>query len=92
MRYLFQPRAAVLLLCTTLALPVLSGCGRRGAVELPPEVAARPKAVVVQRTTVVPPPGSKAPVEEEVKAQEYIPGTPGYRPPDQYPFILDPLL
>lgn len=92
MRYPFEPRSAVLLLSMTLALAALSGCGRRGPLELPPEVAARPREVVVQKTTIVPPPGSKRPVEEDVKAQEFIPGTTGHRPPDQYPFILDPLL
>lgn len=92
MRYLSRPRAAVLLLSMTLAAAALSGCGRRGALELPPEVAARPKEVVVQRTPVVPPPGSNRPVEEDVKAQEFVPGTIGRRPPEQYPFILDPLL
>jgi predicted small lipoprotein YifL len=84
-----QPRMAALILALSLA--GLSGCGRRGALDYPPEVAARPKAVVVQKTTVRPA-GSKTPVAEEVKAEEYIPGTIGHRPPDQYPFPLDPLL
>lgn len=92
MRYFFEPRRAVLLLSMTLALAALSGCGRRGPLELPPEVTARPKQVVVEKTTIVPPPGSKEPVKEDVKAQEYIPGTVDHRPPDQYPFPLDPLL
>lgn len=92
MRYLFEPRAAVLLLSMTLVLGALSGCGRRGALELPPEVAARPKEVAVRKTTVLPPPGSNQPVEEKLSAEEYIPGTFGHRPPEQYPFPLDPLL
>lgn len=92
MRYPVEPRGAVLLLSLTLALAALSGCGRRGPLELPPDVAARPRQVVVEKTTVVPPPGSKQPVQEDVKAQEYIPGTVDHRPPDQYPFLLDPLL
>lgn len=91
MRYLFRPRAAALILSLALALGGLSGCGRRGPLELPPEVAARPKEVVVQKTTIRPV-GSKTPVEEEVKAEEYIPGTMGRRPPELYPFPLDPLL
>jgi predicted small lipoprotein YifL len=85
---LLRPRTAASLLILALAL---SGCGRRGALDYPPEVAARPKAVVVQKTTLTPV-GGKTPVAEDVKAVEYIPGTPGYRPPEQYPFILDPLL
>ncbi|CAN2534592.1 MAG TPA: lipoprotein [Methylosinus sp.] len=85
---LLRPRSAATLLILALAL---AGCGRRGALDYPPEVAARPKAVVVQKTTLTPV-GGKTPVAEDVKAVEFIPGTPGYRPPDQYPFILDPLI
>ncbi|WP_400769995.1 lipoprotein [Methylosinus sporium] len=85
---LLRPRSAATLLILALAL---SGCGRRGPLDYPPEVAARPKAVVVQKTTLTPA-GGKTPVAEDVKAVEYIPGTPGFRPPEQYPFILDPLL
>jgi predicted small lipoprotein YifL len=86
---LSRPQWAALILI--LALFGLSGCGRRGALDLPPEVAARPKEVVVQKTTVTPE-GSKTPVAEDVKAVEYTPGTAGFRPPERYPFILDPLL
>jgi predicted small lipoprotein YifL len=88
MLHLSRPQRAALIL---LALAGLSGCGRRGALDLPPEVAARPKEAVVQKTTVTPE-GSKKPVAEDVKAVEYIPGTIGFRPPERYPFILDPLL
>jgi predicted small lipoprotein YifL len=88
MLHLSRPQQAALIL---LALAGLSGCGRRGALDLPPEVAARPKEAVVQKTTVTPE-GSKKPVAEDVKAVEYIPGTIGFRPPERYPFILDPLL
>jgi predicted small lipoprotein YifL len=87
MPFSLAARAAAILI---LAL-ALTGCGRRGALDLPPEVAARPKEVVVQKTTVTPE-GSKTPVAEDVKAVEYIPGTIGARPPERYPFILDPLL
>ena len=48
----YRPRRAALILL--LALAGLSGCGRRGALDLPPEVAARPKEAVVQTTTVTP--------------------------------------
>lgn len=89
MPQVYRPRRAALILL--LALAGLSGCGRRGALDLPPEVAARPKEAVVQTTTVTPA-GSKTPVAEDVKAVEYIPGTAGFRPPERYPFILDPLL
>jgi predicted small lipoprotein YifL len=89
MPYLARPRRAALILA--LALAGLSGCGRRGPLDLPPEVAALPKETVVQTTTVTPE-GSKKPVAQDVKAVEYIPGTMGFRPPERYPFILDPLL
>ncbi|HEY8262702.1 MAG TPA: lipoprotein [Methylosinus sp.] len=88
MLHLSRPQRAALIF---LALAGLAGCGRRGALDLPPEVAARPKEAVVQKTTVTPE-GSKKPVAEDVKAVEYIPGTIGFRPPERYPFILDPLL
>ncbi len=88
MANLLRPHRAASLLVLAL---VLSGCGRRGPLDLPPEVAARPKAVVVQKTTLTPVDGN-APIAADVKAVEYVPGAPGYRPPDQYPFILDPLL
>jgi predicted small lipoprotein YifL len=89
MPHLYRPRWAALMLI--LALAGLSGCGRRGPLDLPPEVAARPKEAIVQTTTVQPA-GSKTPVAADVKAVEYIPGTIGFRPPERYPFILDPLL
>ncbi|MBY6241735.1 lipoprotein [Methylosinus sp. Sm6] len=89
MPHFARPHRAALIL--VLALAGLSGCGRRGPLDLPPEVTAQPREAVVQKTTVTPE-GSKKPVAEEVRAVEYIPGTTGFRPPERYPFILDPLL
>jgi hypothetical protein len=85
---LLRPRSAATLLILALAL---SGCGRRGPLDYPPEVAARPKAVVAQKTTLTPV-GGATPVAEDVKGGGIYPRHAGFRPPEQYPFILDPLL
>jgi len=72
----------------------LSGCGRRGPLELPPETQARGEALKKQQAQSAssdrtrPLPGA----EEPAQPAPAIPGTIGNRPPDQYPFPLDPLL
>jgi predicted small lipoprotein YifL len=88
----------LLLLCAAVAAAAgLSACGRRGNLELPPEVQARGDALKAERdaaaaktarTAAKPAPGEEAP-EQRAPA---IPGTIGNRPPAQYPFVLDPLL
>jgi predicted small lipoprotein YifL len=76
----------------------LSACGRRGPLELPPEVQARGAALKAEqdaaraatvRSGPKPAPGAAEPAEPPPPR---IPGTIGNRPPDQYPFPLDPLL
>lgn len=74
----------------------LSACGRRGAPELPPETTALGETLKKQdaaqakpgRNGARPAPG----VDDSAKQPPAIPGTLGHRPPDQYPFPLDPLL
>jgi len=72
----------------------LSACGRRGPLELPPEVQARGAALKAEQDTAraknatKPVPGAADPEAAPVR----IPGTMGNRPPDQYPFPLDPML
>lgn len=71
----------------------LAGCGRRGPLELPPETQARGEALKAQeaarpRSGPRPAPGA----EDGRGPPPAIPGTIGHRPPDQYPFLLDPLL
>lgn len=86
------PRALVL---AALLAAGLSGCGRRGPLELPPDVqargqylesveAAKPKTPVKGKTGAEAPPARPPPPA--------IPGTIGNRPPENYPFPLDPLL
>lgn len=82
------------LLAAALLAASLSGCGRKGPLELPPETQARGAALKAQeeaqaRPNKAPPaPGADAPARQEPA----IPGTIGHRPPEQYPFPLDPLL
>lgn len=72
----------------------LAACGRRGPLELPPEVQARGAALKAQqeaaqaKTGAKPAPGQVAPETPPPP----IPGTIGNRPPADYPFPLDPLL
>ncbi|MBI1867983.1 MAG: hypothetical protein HYS06_06785 [Methylocystis sp.] len=96
MSFRFKSRSLILATLIALALASLSGCGRRGPVELPPEVAARAPPAPIEETSENPcrPPvkriGPGAARGDKSKAP--IPGTIGHRPPDQYPFPLDPLL
>lgn len=93
---LSRSRILLAILVATLAA-ALSACGRHGPVELPPETRARGAALKAQqeaaqartqRGAKPPAPGADAPSPPPPP----IPGTVGNRPPDQYPFLLDPLL
>ncbi|MFO1126311.1 MAG: lipoprotein [Methylocystis sp.] len=83
---------ALAALALALFAASLGACGRRGPLELPPETQARGAILRAQTEAAqakaaahgAPPPAS-AP-------QPPIPGTIGNRPPEQYPFPLDPLL
>ncbi|WP_292533700.1 lipoprotein [Methylocystis sp.] len=85
-------RRSVAALALALIAASLGACGRRGPLELPPETQARGAILRAQAEAAqakaarpgAPPPAS-------VPAPP-IPGTVGNRPPDQYPFPLDPLL
>lgn len=88
-------RARLFLLAALLAA-ALSGCGRRGPLELPPETQARGQMLKAQEEAAqakaargAKPPAGAA---EERRPPPPIPGTVGNRPPEQYPFLLDPLL
>lgn len=87
----------ILLIAAALAAAGLSACGRRGPLELPPEVQARGAALKAEqdaaraaaaRNAPRPAPGEAVPEPPPPP----IPGTMGNRPPSQYPFPLDPLL
>ncbi|MEK4032739.1 lipoprotein [Methylocystis sp. IM3] len=87
------PRLRLILLLAA-ATAGLSACGRRGPLELPPDVQARGAALRAQqeaaqaRTGPKPAPGQAVPAPPPPP----IPGTIGNRPPADYPFPLDPLL
>jgi predicted small lipoprotein YifL len=85
-------RRCVAALALALVAASLGACGRRGQLELPPETQARgailrseAEAAQAKAAAHGAPPPSNAPAPP-------IPGTIGNRPPDQYPFPLDPLL
>jgi predicted small lipoprotein YifL len=97
-------RSLALVAALTLLAASLEGCGRRGPLELPPDVQARgaylraeeeakansqPPAKTMRKTKAgeeaAPPPPANPPPPP-------IPGTIGNRSPEQYPFLLDPLL
>jgi predicted small lipoprotein YifL len=77
-----------------LALLALSGCGRRGPLELPPEYQAQGAALKAQQDAELKASPRKAATGAPVPAPPPpIPsGVTGNRPPAQYPFPLDPLL
>jgi len=67
----------------------LEGCGRRGPLDLPEETQARGQ---LQKAEAARAPAAGKAANDADKKPEAIPGTIGRRPPDQYPFPLDPLL
>lgn len=83
-------RQAACLLTIVLATAALAGCGRKGMLELPPEVAARAPDASQPAAPAPASLGANAPVEQ--KALSPVPGTKGMRPPELYPFVLDPIL
>nr|WP_246744688.1 lipoprotein [Methylocystis sp. Sn-Cys] len=75
----------------------LSACGRRGPLELPPEIQAQGEALKAQQAAALAKSAKNAPRPAPGQAVPEpppppIPGTIGNRPPEQYPFPLDPLL
>jgi predicted small lipoprotein YifL len=88
------PRRIRLLLLFAAACFALSGCGRRGPLELPPDVQARGDALKAEQEAGRAK-NARKPLPGEAQPQPPappIPGTMGNRPPEQYPFPLDPLL
>jgi predicted small lipoprotein YifL len=77
-----------------LALLALSGCGRRGPLELPPEYQAQGAALKAQQDAELARTSPrKGATGAPVPAPPPIPsGVTGNRPPAQYSFPLDPLL
>jgi predicted small lipoprotein YifL len=93
-----SPRFRLLLLFAAALLAFgVAGCGRRGPLELPPETQARGEALKAEAAAARTRNAGAAPrpapgAAEPAAPPPPIPGTIGNRPPDQYPFILDPLL
>lgn len=87
----FLTRRSVAVLALALVATSLGACGRRGPLELPPETQARGAYLRAQTEAAQAKAARGAPPPENAPAPP-IPGTVGNRPPDQYPFPLDPLL
>lgn len=71
-------------LALALAFLSLCACGRRGPLELPAETQARADALRAEQKAKARPGEPERPV--------VVPGVIGARPPQNYPFLLDPLL
>ncbi|QGM47605.1 LPS translocon maturation chaperone LptM [Methylocystis heyeri] len=80
----------------TLLAVALGGCGRKGPLELPPDVQAAREASRAEQEAAAPkaPAGQKPKLSEEGAKPTAGPmeGDVGHRPPEAYPFFLDPLL
>ncbi|MCX7898534.1 MAG: lipoprotein [Methylocystis sp.] len=88
----FRPFPLFALIAALIGAASLAGCGRKGPLELPAETQARGAALRAQEEAR-PPTSRLAPgAAEPDRPAPPIPGTIGHRPPDQYPFLLDPLL
>lgn len=107
-------RPPFLLACLALLFASgLTGCGRKGPLELPPETQAYGEALKKQKlesqaanggapapaaaSTQTSSPQNEAsqkfdPNSEKLPKKSDIPGTSGNRPPQEYPFPLDPIL
>jgi predicted small lipoprotein YifL len=95
------PRPIRLFLLLAAAALAHASCGRRGPLELPPDVQARGDALKAEqeaaraKTARNAPKSAQKPIPGQAQPEPPappIPGTIGNRPPDQYPFPLDPLL
>jgi predicted small lipoprotein YifL len=90
-------RLILALAIAPLLAGALAGCGRKGPLELPPDVqAARQEKIAQQQAADAKaasggqgPKLSQQGVKPEARPVE---GDPGHRPPADYPFFLDPIL
>ncbi len=92
----FRPSLRFVSLALLVAVG-LAGCGRRGPLELPPETQAYGEALKKQRQEAQDsgkpdPTPPFQPNSEQPSRKSDIPGTSGNRPPQTYPFPLDPIL
>ena len=97
-----SPHAARRLAFTLVVLPpllaTLAGCGRKGPLELPPDVQAardaRAQQLEADAAAKARAGGRRPKLSEEgaTPKTEPVEGERGHRPPSDYPFLLDPLL
>ena len=88
-------RLILALAIAPLLAGALAGCGRKGPLELPPDVqAARQEKIAEQQADQA----AKNPDKGKLSQQGVKPkarpveGDVGHRPPADYPFFLDPIL
>ncbi len=91
------PRKTLSFLLILLSSSGLLGCGRRGPTESPLETQAYEKALKAKEAEeqkALASQGKKTkPKNIDASSQPGgIPGTTGNRPPEQFPFPLDPIL
>ncbi|HMK88374.1 MAG TPA: lipoprotein [Methylocystis sp.] len=80
------------LFALSFAAFALSGCGRKGPLELPADVQAERNARRAEEQAAAARAGRKLPEDEPSGKPKPQPGDIGRRPPADYPFFLDPLL
>ena len=90
-------RRVRLLLLLALCAGALAGCGRKGPLELPEDVQAerleRAKQQQEADAAKASASGQKPTFSQETETPKISnEGDRGHRPPDKYPFPLDPLL
>ncbi len=93
-------RLILALAIAPLLAGALAGCGRKGPLELPPDVQAARKEKIEQQQAdeaakAKAASGGQGPSlsEQGVKPKaQPVEGDVGHRPPADYPFFLDPIL
>ena len=95
-----RSRRAKRLILTLAIAPLLAGalagCGRKGPLELPPDVEAARKEKIAEKQAAE---AAKNPDQKNKLSQqgvkskpEWVEGDVKHRPPEKYPFFLDPIL
>jgi len=93
-------RLILALAIAPLLAGALAGCGRRGPLELPPDVQAARQEKLAQQQADEAAKAKAASGDQKPKLSDQgakpktmpVEGDAGYRPPADYPFFLDPIL
>jgi predicted small lipoprotein YifL len=93
-------RLILALAIAPLLAGALAGCGRKGPLELPPDVEAARKEKIAQQQADDDAKAKAASGDQKQKLSEQgvkpkaqpVEGDVGHRPPADYPFFLDPIL